>query len=82
LTDGRYEEVRASMSSDGQCLQVRRGGVVLACNIGAEPATLCIQDHLQLLLASDAGISQTTSELRLPPDSVAVLAAGPDARHG
>jgi maltooligosyltrehalose trehalohydrolase len=73
LTDGRYVAVAASMSGDGRSVQVRRGGVLLACNIGAESIRVPADEHARLLLVSDECVSLTRGELLLPAETVAIL---------
>jgi maltooligosyltrehalose trehalohydrolase len=54
-------------------LVVRRGDVVVACNLGAEPQAVPVDG--EVLLASADGVRLADGALTLPPDTVAVVLA-------
>ena len=77
LSDGRLEGVRVNFDETAKWFVVRRGAVVVACNLnrvtqrvpaGIEPAS-------QLLLASEDKVRLSQDTVELPSDSVAILRA-------
>jgi maltooligosyltrehalose trehalohydrolase len=77
LSDGRLEGVRVNFDETAKWFVVRRGPVVVACNLnrvtqrvpaGIEPAS-------QLLLASEDKVRLSQDAVELPSDSVAILRA-------
>jgi maltooligosyltrehalose trehalohydrolase len=72
LRDGNSRAVKVDVApGDGQFV-VRRGPILIACNLAGELATLPT-DAAEVLLASEPGVRLTSGAVRLPPDSVAIL---------
>jgi maltooligosyltrehalose trehalohydrolase len=62
---------------EGRWLTVRRGRHLVALNTGADPLQVPLADPgLQVVLASDRGVSFGGGELRLPPASGAICRSG------
>ncbi|HEX2698722.1 MAG TPA: malto-oligosyltrehalose trehalohydrolase [Acidimicrobiales bacterium] len=72
LADARMEAVRCRFDEEAGWLEVRRGTVTVAGNIGVLPVELVASGNL--VLASEGAEMGTGGTLRLAPDSVAVLA--------
>jgi maltooligosyltrehalose trehalohydrolase len=79
LVDGRLDRVRVTVEQE-RCLVVRRGPIIIACNLG-EKAILLDADG-SLLLGSEEDVSLGGGRLHLPPSTVAILGAGPDDTSG
>jgi maltooligosyltrehalose trehalohydrolase len=73
LSDGNLNAVHVRFDEDAQWLVLERGALRIACNLGREPVEVEIGSGGQLLLASDESISLSETNLKLGPDSVAVL---------
>ncbi len=73
LADGRLDRVRSTCDEDGRWLVVLRGGVTIACNLGAGGVRLPAWGRL--LAASDADVSVEEGGVLLPADSVALLSS-------
>ncbi len=56
-----------------QWLVLERGALRIACNLGQAPVEVEIGSGAQMLLASDESISLSGTNIKLGPDSVAVL---------
>jgi maltooligosyltrehalose trehalohydrolase len=56
-----------------QWLLLERGNLRVACNLGHEPVALEIGDGSRILLASDDSIALSGTNIKLGPESVAVL---------
>ena len=72
LRDGHYAGVEVDIVAGDQQFVIRRGPILLACNLSDQPATLST-DASEVLLASEPGIRIEKSALRLGPDSVAIV---------
>jgi maltooligosyltrehalose trehalohydrolase len=72
LRDGQYRAVVATVDESHEYLAVRRGAVLVTCNLGETTATVDVEGHAVLLLASDAGIRSHGRQFHLPAESVAV----------
>jgi maltooligosyltrehalose trehalohydrolase len=79
LADGRLDRVRVTVEQE-RCLVVRRGPIIIACNLG-EQAILLDADG-SLLLGSEEDVSLGGGRLHLPPSTIAILGAGPDDTAG
>jgi maltooligosyltrehalose trehalohydrolase len=74
LTDGNLAEVSVSFDEAEQWLVLRRGRIVVACNLGEAPVTLAPPGVTSVLLASRPEVALAAGAVGLPPDSVAILA--------
>jgi maltooligosyltrehalose trehalohydrolase len=77
LSDGRLDQVRVNFDQNTKWFVVKRGAVVIACNLSQRkqrvPAK--IDPESRLLLASDDEVQLIQDTVELPPDSVAILSA-------
>jgi maltooligosyltrehalose trehalohydrolase len=73
LSDGNLNVVKVRFSEDAQWLVLERGRARIACNLGQGPVELEIGSGATLLMASDESIALNGTNLKLGPDSVAVL---------
>jgi maltooligosyltrehalose trehalohydrolase len=73
LTDGNLNAVKVLFNEEAQWLVLQRGRLRIACNLGQSPLELKIDSGARLLLASDESIAVNDTNLKLGPDSVAVL---------
>jgi maltooligosyltrehalose trehalohydrolase len=73
LTDARLERVQVSCSEETRSLRVRRGAVEILVNLAPVAAALDVEEGATLELASEREASLEGEQLRLPPESVAVL---------
>jgi maltooligosyltrehalose trehalohydrolase len=76
LRDGKYQDVAVTFDEQDGELLIRRGVLVVACNLGGAPLTSCVADGSHLIVASDAGVQLHGHVLRLPPESMAVVCGG------
>jgi hypothetical protein len=58
---------------DAQCLVLERGTLRVACNLGKAPVDVEVGDASRILLSSDDSIALSGANLKLGPDSVAVM---------
>jgi maltooligosyltrehalose trehalohydrolase len=73
LTDGNLNAVNVRFDEDAQWLVLERGDLRVACNLGQAPVAVEIGDGSRILLASDDSITLRGANLKLGPDSVAVV---------
>jgi maltooligosyltrehalose trehalohydrolase len=75
LSDGRLERVRITFEESAKWLVVRRGPVVVACNLSGitQRVPVVLRDGAELLLASTSEVQLTHAAVGLSPDSVAIL---------
>jgi maltooligosyltrehalose trehalohydrolase len=73
FTDGNLNVVKVRFSEEAQWLVLERGRLRTACNLGQAAVELEIGSGARLLLASDESIAMDGTNLKLGPDSVAVL---------
>jgi maltooligosyltrehalose trehalohydrolase len=77
LSNGRLNEVLVSFDETKKWCVVKRGAVVIACNLNQRkqrvPAK--IDPESRLLLSSDDKVQIVQNAVELPPDSVAILGA-------
>ena len=75
LSDGRLELVRASFDEQRKWFVVKRGPIVVACNLSqvTQQVPAGIEPGSRLLLASEDKIRLLPEKVELPPDSVAIL---------
>ena len=73
LTDGNLNAVNVRFNEDAQWLVLERGNLRVACNLGQAPVEVEVGDGSQILLASDDSIALSGANVKLGPDSVAVV---------
>jgi maltooligosyltrehalose trehalohydrolase len=73
LTDGDLNAVNVRFDEETQWLVLERGSLRIACNLGQAPANVEVGEGAQLLLASDDSIALSGANVKLGPDSVAVV---------
>jgi maltooligosyltrehalose trehalohydrolase len=73
LNDGNLNAVDVRFDEQAQWLLLERGNLRVACNLGHEPVALEVGDGSRILLASDDSIALSGTNIKLGPDSVAVL---------
>jgi maltooligosyltrehalose trehalohydrolase len=75
LSDGRLERVRTTFDENAKWLVVRRGPVVVACNLSdiAQRVPVGLDRDAEVLLASESNVQFTHDAVVLPPDSVSIL---------
>jgi maltooligosyltrehalose trehalohydrolase len=77
LNDGNLNAVNVRFDEEAQWLVLERGNLRVACNLGKEPVNVEVGNGAQVLLASDDSISLTGANIKLGPESVAVLSVPP-----
>jgi maltooligosyltrehalose trehalohydrolase len=73
LSDGNLNAVNVRFNEEAQWLVLERGSLRIACNLGQEPFELEVGCGAQLLLASDDSIGLSGKNIKLGPDSVAIV---------
>jgi maltooligosyltrehalose trehalohydrolase len=78
LSDGRLEGVRISFDEQRKWFVVKRGPIVVACNLNqvTQQVPAGLEPGSRLLLVSEDKVQLLQETLELPPDSVAIL-SGP-----
>jgi maltooligosyltrehalose trehalohydrolase len=75
LLDGRLEAVEAEADEEGRTVRVRRGGVVVCCNLASAPRTVRLPaGEFGLRLASRDRVQVGDGVVRLPGPAAAILA--------
>jgi len=77
LNDGNLNAVNVRFDEEAQWLVLERGNLRIACNLGQAPVNVEVGNGAQVLLASDDSIALSTANIKLGPDSVAVLSVPP-----
>ncbi len=72
LRDGRFRACEVTVDDAQGVLTVRRGPVVIACNLGDVTTPVCAGGSAELLLGSDPDVRLDGDLIHLPADSVAV----------
>jgi maltooligosyltrehalose trehalohydrolase len=72
LRDGRYQDCDVSSSDEG-LLMMRRGGIIVACNLSPQCRTIGLPASAVLRLKSEDGVCLDGHELTLPPESAAIV---------
>jgi maltooligosyltrehalose trehalohydrolase len=77
LSDGHLERVQITFDESAKWFVVRRGPVVVACNLSdiAQRLPVGLGHGSKLLLASEDDVQLIDRGIALPPDSVAILAS-------
>lgn len=73
LRDGKYREVSVTLDERRGHLSIRRGAVLVACNLGDTVGTFDVEGHHRLMLASEPGVRCQGGAIRLPAESIAVV---------
>ena len=73
LSDGNLNAVNVRFNEEAQWLVLERGSLRIACNLGQEPVEVEVGCGAQLLLASDDSIGLSGKNIKLGPDSVAIV---------
>jgi maltooligosyltrehalose trehalohydrolase len=76
LLDGRLERVEVTTDEAARTVVVRRGGVLVCCNLGDHAAVLALREGWgggTLALASREGVELDGAALRLPGSAAAVI---------
>lgn len=76
LLDGRMAGVDVVADDGAGTVMVRRGAVIICCNLAAQPRTIGLTDDwaaAELRLASRDGVGVDDGQLRLPGEAAAVL---------
>ena len=73
LNDGDLNHVKIRFDEEKRWLMMRRGDIMLVCNLGTDPHQCPNPDHLSLTLASSNEVVLNDSAVSVPPDSVAIL---------
>lgn len=76
LNNGEPGSTSASYNEERKWLCMRRGSVVVACNLSEVEQTVPGYSQMDLLLASHPGISFQGKTVTLPPDSVVIYSLG------
>jgi maltooligosyltrehalose trehalohydrolase len=79
LTDGDLNAVNVRFDEDAQWLVLERGNLRIACNLGQALVHVEVGDGSRILLASDDSIALSGPNIKLGPDSVAVLSVAAPA---
>lgn len=72
LRDPRLERTKVEFDENQKWLRLRRGSIVVICNLGNSPRTMSADQQLHLLLASENEIQLGTPGIILPAQSVAI----------
>jgi maltooligosyltrehalose trehalohydrolase len=79
LSDGNLNAVEVRFDERAKWLVLQRGRIRVACNLGQARAEVEVGNDAQVLLASDDSIGLSGPNVKLGPDSVAVVAVSPQA---
>jgi maltooligosyltrehalose trehalohydrolase len=77
LSDGCIEEVRVSFDETAKWFVVKRGPIVVACNLNQvmQRVPVDVESASRLLLTSEDNVQLSEDAVELPSDSVAILSA-------
>ncbi len=73
LSDGNLNAVEVRFDEQAQWLMLERGSLRIACNLGQAAVDMEVGNGAQLLLASDDSIALSGANIKLGPDSVALV---------
>lgn len=76
LNNGEPGNTVVTFSEQERWFSMRRGSVLVACNIASSDRMLPIATEFDLVLASNPGVLLEDRGIRLPPDSVGILREG------
>ena len=76
LTDGILEQVDVDFDEEDRWFTMQRGGIVVIFTLDEEGYSAGLDESVELLLASDPGITVEEGKLTLPGVGVAVLSVG------
>ncbi len=75
LRDGRFRDAQVTVDDSHGRLTIRRGPILIACNLGEEVATVDAEAGARLVLVSHPDVRLSDGAVHLPADSVAVVSA-------
>lgn len=73
LNNGEPGNTTAEFSEEQKWFSMRRGSIVLVCNLGERCQSVPVPEDSELLVASRPEVLVEANAITLPPDSVAVL---------
>jgi maltooligosyltrehalose trehalohydrolase len=73
LNYGEPGNASVKFSEEQKWLCMRRGSILVACNIAAGEQSLLVGEKYEILIASKSEIHLDGTNVKLPPDSVAIL---------
>ena len=76
LNDGEPGNTTVTFSEDQKWLCIKRGSIVVACNLAPAKRSLPFAEDVELILASQQEVRMEHRGILLQPDSVAVLRLG------
>ncbi len=76
LTDGVLEQVDVDFDEEDRWFTMQRGGIVVVFTLAEQGYSAGLDESVELLLASDPGITVEEGKLTLPGVGVAVLSVG------
>lgn len=77
LNDGDPLHVKVTCDEEKRWLKMERGNVTVIVNLGAEEVRQGVEG-MKLLLSSQPGVTLEGNDVKLPPDSAAILSAEED----
>jgi maltooligosyltrehalose trehalohydrolase len=75
LRDGKYHEVRVTFDETRRHVIIRRGSIIVACNLAEIPTTIEVECSDRMLLVSEPDIRRDRCAIHLPAESIAILQA-------
>ena len=72
LSDGKLDRCKVTYDERAGWVQVKRGRIQVACNLGASPQTLPV-DGASMVLAQSGDVAVSGQSLSLGPDAVVIL---------
>jgi maltooligosyltrehalose trehalohydrolase len=76
LNDGDPDHTRVEFGEDARWFRIRRGSIVVICNLGEEDRPFWFADQCEVLLASRDGVGVRDDAIVLPKDTVAIVRSG------
>jgi maltooligosyltrehalose trehalohydrolase len=76
LRDGNYRDAYVSVNEETSQLTIRRGPILIVCNLGAARATMPAAGSRRLLLASEPDVALVGDAVNLPAEAIAMLELG------
>jgi maltooligosyltrehalose trehalohydrolase len=73
LRDGNFRAVGVTVDESRGLLSIRRGAILVACNLDEAPATVTVEGRHSLMLASDPDLWCQSNTIYLPGESIAVV---------
>jgi maltooligosyltrehalose trehalohydrolase len=73
LRNGNYDNTVVTFSEAKRQLVIRRGVIVVVCNLGDDQLSLDVPHALRLLLASEPGVCVRNANITVPADAIAFV---------